>query len=116
MRRESAGAHGGDEPVQRDLVDGRVLLAQGGGHRIETSLASMGHFSSPNQRNLLKTLRVPIRTNKSKEIQAFLLGFIWICLEGIRSVVVSGLGAVRVPAAPAHKILATQSALPLGPR
>jgi hypothetical protein len=28
------------------------------------------------------------KTNKTKEIQAFLLGFIWICLDGIRRLVV----------------------------
>jgi hypothetical protein len=33
-------------------------------------------------------LKSPIRTNKSKEIQAILLGFIWICLDGIRRRVV----------------------------
>jgi hypothetical protein len=40
--------------------------------------------------SLVTHWKVPIRTNKTKEIQGLLLGFIWFCLEGIRALVESG--------------------------
>jgi len=75
-------------------LTGLGLRAQGDGNAIETSVGFNWPLFPHLVYQLLETLDVPIKINQ--ELRAFLFGFIWFCLEGIRAAVEATGSRVRL--------------------